>query len=84
MQNLRVQGWGGGGEVLHVRGLSENLFILCSSDRVYGSTTLEEVANYGQSENDFPLRGTPGSSWWGCAVPFSKMSFFTPVFRPGL
>ena len=36
--------------------------------------------------------GTPGNSWWGCAAGFpnpnpisdQKMSFSTPVFRPGL
>ena len=39
--------------------MSENLFILCSSDWFYGSTTLVEVANYGQSENVFP----GGYSW---------------------
>ena len=37
-------------------------------------------------------RGTSGNSWWGCAAGFpnpnpisdQKMSFSTPVFRPGL
>ena len=72
--------------------MSENLFILCSSDWFYGSTTLVEVANYGQSENVFPRRVLLGVLCEG-VLPLPpnadryirlKMSFCTPVFRPGL
>ena len=49
-----------------------------------GGAVSHNVKNY--------RRGTRGNSWWGCAAGFpnpnpisdQKMSFSTPVFRPGL